>query len=123
MFGIRGPRITRCMIYRKIVGIQNNAGDYCQQSLTGGDRTVSSMYFMFGAQFDNIVEGLRSCADRMCCVEARCMVLSVSKDIVKPVQFKAFEGSLVHLSIIRMLWFVYRSREIDLELLRIFCLF
>lgn len=69
-----------------------------------------------GAQFDDIVEGLRSCADRMCCVEARCMVLSVCRDIVEPVQFKASEGSLVHLSTIRILYFVYRSREVDLEL-------
>lgn len=50
--------------------------------------------------------------------------MSVSTDVVKPVQFKAFDGSLVHLSIVRIdLLFVYRSREIDLELLRIFWLF
>lgn len=40
------------------------------------------------------------------------------------VLFKAFEGSLVHLSIVRIdLLFVYRSWKIDLELLRRFCLF
>ena len=44
------------------------------------------------------------------------MVLSVCRDIVEPVQFKASEGSLVHLSTIRILYFVYRSREVDLEL-------